>query len=862
MSEMFLVKLRLAMFAALSAAGALAPAVQAADKPLRTDLYGDPLPPGALMRLGTVRMRHVGLEIAFAADGKSLFSFSSRDKTIRHWDVGSGRELRRIPLQGAEQVKQWAWAGKSAAVANGEHLILWDTSTGRERRRIEVRRMGVKALTLAPDGDTLAAVIRAGKGWIVRLWDTASGKELCSLDRPLSVEDLAFSADGHLLGTVRGFQQDLLLWEVSSGKQLRTIPAAGRQIAFSPDNSKVAAVSMNNGEGVLKVWSVSDGREVAVLPKVEGQLYNSVRFSPDSKLLAVGGIHELLVFDLAGRKLLRRIPTGADRCAFAPDGKTLASASACAIHLWDTVTWREILPRPAHDYLVRFLAATPDGRRIVSLSTLDDFVYLWDVASGKSIAAVRAGNGRFHTINTGALSADGKRFAAGFSDGKARVWDLDPTREVRQLSVEMKESLAYQNPEIFALSFAPDADRLAAVSIAYPRLADVLPKYQLDVWDLEAGKSRAQRALPMERWPAVFTADGRSIVFGGKDRLIVQDVATGRERVRLPGRLRRPQAWSPDGQILAATVDEPKASRPGAPLPKKSRPEVHRTIVLSELASGQTLRRIETGPSGLRDLAFSPDGRTLAATTADGFHLWDLATGKEVFRRPLPSDLPGYPFATSLTFLPDGGRLATGLWDGTTLIWDLEPNTWPGRIAVQNIDDSGLTRLWTDLAGEDAEKAQQAVWTLAAAAAKSVPFLKEHLRSASPLDRKQVQRWIAELDNDEFAVRDAAARKLSSFGEQAEPALRQALEGKPTLEARKRLEALLADAEQANYGAVRAAELLRTLRAIRVLEQIGDRQAMQVLQKLAAGDPAARSARQAKEALQRLQRRVWRQDSR
>jgi hypothetical protein len=273
--------------------------------------------------------------------------------------------------------------------------------------------------------------------------------------------------------------------------------------------------------------------------------------------------------------------------------------------------------------------------------------------------------------------------------------------------------------------------------------------------------------------------------------------------------------------------------------------------VLTELASGKTVHRIGTGKSGLRQLAYSPDGRTLAATTADGFRLWDIATGKELHRQSVQGSFFGYPFAASLIFLPEGARVATGLHDGTILVWDLEPNRWRREIATKDLDGRDLERLWKDVAGEDAAKAHRAVWTLAAAPDKAVPFLNAHLHAAAALDAKQIHHLIADLDSPEFTVRDAAANKLALFGAQAEPVLRQALAGKPSLEARKRLEALQAEAEMAGRGVVHSAELLRTLRAIRALEHIGDEEARKVLQKLAAGDPAARSTRHAKEALQR-----------
>jgi hypothetical protein len=194
--------------------------------------------------------------------------------------------------------------------------------------------------------------------------------------------------------------------------------------------------------------------------------------------------------------------------------------------------------------------------------------------------------------------------------------------------------------------------------------------------------------------------------------------------------------------------------------------------------------------------------------------------------------------------------------DGTVLIWDLEPKTWQAGLVVKDLAPRDLERLWADLADEDAAKAHQAVWTLVAVPAKAVAFLKERLRPTAALDGKQVQRLIVDLDSPVFAVREEAHKKLTSFGEQAEPALRQALESKPSLEVRKRLETLHTDAELAGRGLVRSTELLRTLRAIRVLEHIGDREARQVMQKLAAGDPATRSTRQAKEALQRVERRA------
>lgn len=131
--------------------------------------------------------------------------------------------------------------------------------------------------------------------------------------------------------------------------------------------------------------------------------------------------------------------------------------------------------------------------------------------------------------------------------------------------------------------------------------------------------------------------------------------------------------------------------------------------------------------------------------------------------------------------------------------------------------------------------------------ARSLPFLADHLRPVAGVDAKRVAQLLADLDSEQFAVRDTAAKELAQMGEQIEPALRRVLEGKPSLEVRQRVQGILG-----SLRGVPPAATLRTLRAMEVLERAATPEARQILRKLAEGAPGARETRAAKAALERL----------
>jgi hypothetical protein len=135
---------------------------------------------------------------------------------------------------------------------------------------------------------------------------------------------------------------------------------------------------------------------------------------------------------------------------------------------------------------------------------------------------------------------------------------------------------------------------------------------------------------------------------------------------------------------------------------------------------------------------------------------------------------------------------------------------------------------------------------------QAVALLRERARPVTAADAEQIPQLIADLDNNHFPVREKATRALEKLGSAAEPALREALARRPAPEARRRMDQVLAKREQPTLPP----DTARLLRAVEVLEQIGNSEARQLLLSLAEGTPQSLITREARASIDRLVRRA------
>jgi hypothetical protein len=165
----------------------------------------------------------------------------------------------------------------------------------------------------------------------------------------------------------------------------------------------------------------------------------------------------------------------------------------------------------------------------------------------------------------------------------------------------------------------------------------------------------------------------------------------------------------------------------------------------------------------------------------------------------------------------------------------------------QRLTPDQMEKLWAELALVDGAKAYIAISALQDARDQAVEFLKQHLRPVPVADAKHVQQLIESLNSTKFAERAATTKELKMLTAQFRVTIRKAASQLTSLEVKRRLESVLADAPRQL-----SSKSLRTLRSIQILERIGSTDASRLLRALADGAPEAHETRAAQSALQRL----------
>jgi RNA polymerase sigma factor (sigma-70 family) len=642
------------------------------------DLAGDPLPEGAVARIGSRRLwadcGRVGA-IGFASE-RRLVTLAD-DGKVRLWDVETGKEIVSFswggpPLLSSGYVvpvsadgKRFAFLGRGKDPNKGTDGIIHihETDKGAEVARIEAGS-DVGPLAFSADGKLLAATnfLSADK---IRIYAVDGGKEITPVgDGKLRTLGIAFSPDGKTLAMSEA-DKSITLWDIATAKMPLRMEGGHDEslyrllaMAFSADGKSVVTIELY---GMVRTLDATTGKETDAIriPAARACL------SPGAKYAAVvKDSNTVEVWDVAGRKMLfswqgpgPHFKDGAFAepfsylpAAFSPDGKVLAVGNGPRVELRSVETGKEL--RPGHYDEVRVVALSPDGR-VMGTDSGDGSRRLWDT-TGRELA-------RFD-LDLLSMSPAERWF--GFSeDGKDFM--LTDGHWMRRLSAAtgIEKDCAFLNREsrslaasavgkLFSIGVCDDG-RTCLVDWANDNSREFRDDDETGPWGLVSGSA--------------FSADGKAVAIAYKwgstfaeprneQKVKVWDVANGKRLAAFDSG--GPVALTPDGKTLA-TVGDKQPLGPG----KAAK------VRLWDVATGNELRQLDTvaeafGSYGL-PLALSPDGKLLATGGADGsVRLWDVATGNVV------ADLKGSQGrVTSLAFSAHGKLLASGGMDTTVLLW-------------------------------------------------------------------------------------------------------------------------------------------------------------------------------------------------
>jgi WD40 repeat protein len=767
----------------------------------KLDLHGDPLPPGATVRLGTIAYRHrfEMPSLAFRPGGKIVAVPDGNH--INAWELTTGKitQVFRLkpPTNGSEwQFRNIAYSPDGAyfVASSGlrpthpaepfepSRIFVWDARSGRFQRALD--RSRVNDFCFCMDDRTIAVAEEKR----ITFWDVATGKK--SRDPSPIFEKfpvtIAYASGSRQL--VAGFQNgEVRLWKlpefepISSSNQATQV----RSVVVSADGKLIVESGPK-----LVLWNGDEPRTLGEFDDVPW--LNAVAFSPDSSLLASShGGDDIVLWEMPNGKRGRVLHGGRGPVQFSPDGKILACADAWdnVLRFWNARTGERMFQADGPEGTIDAIAFSPTGDRVGTCGN-DKSVRIWDVDRGKELHRYDDTG----SVRGAAWSPDGTMFAAG-----SRVFDARSGKLLRRFS---------ESRNIEDVAFSRDGKFILTDS------------HLLQWWDVKSGRQLGRLASSQPNSQTIVSPDGkRAVLSGAGDSVVVWDLVADRRLQSIPR-----ASWG----MLAISPDGTRIINAGG------------SVAISDIADPTKARLLDKSLSDVYCAAFAPHGRFLALSRRnETVELWDVELQRKIVSIGMDQGT-----VTSLAFSADGRWLATGGVNSTVLLWPLN------EIFDGGDGGTDIQSLWEELGrNDDLRRTYRALVRLSSAADKAMPLFRKQLKPHTPVTAERLSRLIADLEAEDFPKREGATRELVALGDAAEFELKRTRKGTDSPEAIRRIDHILKRLEH------RTPEAERQLLAVLALEAIGTADAVRLLDELSRGAPGARLTRDARAALDRLDER-------
>jgi WD40 repeat protein/uncharacterized caspase-like protein len=588
--------------------------------------------------------------VAITPDGKQLARTDTGQ--IKFMDLDTGGDLRTISLPDDKlQEVELSFTSDGRLLVAGEvdkKVKLWDMSSKSERVNVSTQQDYTR-FKFSSDGRLFALCDK----YTVRIWETATGRELPSIEVPntgLFLDTggvfVGFTNDGKNIAT-GGFGTQTYVWDTQTGKQLQQMKGRTNMayaVAFSADGTQLTS-------GGRTRWDLRTGQGRRILSSAPDKFLGIP--SPDGKLIAMftPNNNTVMVMDAANGRTLQTItgPSGAaavERVYFSPDGRNLAVTYSPAqgarmigrlpssdVKIWEARTGREIrtltLPLPPAE-----VGFSPDNQIVATVASQGE-ITLWDLASGQRLQALTSAPGQtnpYSRMTPTPMPSPGKMNRAQIS---TMIANMPSQAELAAMMTNMIGTLSAGTAgrTVTSLSFSPDGKVLASGGIE--------AKSNFDPAQMMAQAANPKKSKKQTTPSSQDILEAMKVETTGQ--IVFWNPATGQQigAIKGHGKGITNLVFSHDGKLIASAASD-------------------NTIKIWDVASQRELKTLTGHTANIESMDFSPDGRLLASASDDGStFLWDANTGEHLL---------------TLISLDDGGEWMVvtpeGLFDGTPQSWN------------------------------------------------------------------------------------------------------------------------------------------------------------------------------------------------
>ena len=583
----------------------------------------------------------------------------------------------------------------------------------------QIGKGGIGDVQYSTDGTRIGIISGTG----IWIYDATTLQLTSVIRNTTRIYNSAFPPDINVIARSDTFDY-LHIWDPDTSSQaLQDIEfVAGICFTYNPETGKIA---IGSGESTTRIWDAKTGKLERTLQRTDEKetFIHSIAFSPDGTLLAAGdGPDTISIWDTATsehKHELKGHTNDVKNMAFSPDGSTLASISGDSnIFLWNTQTWQQIGTLTGDMTSIERIAYSQDGE-LLAAGDGDGRIHLWDANIGKLRKILTAHQSRISAV---VFVKDSQTLVSCSEHGTLRKWDVNTGENTLSVANDYdtfsKFALSHDGKTLAALTefstpylfditvptspklikriqsrravdiaFSPDGETIATMEtdqtaylwdmkIDIPKhLNGLLTEIDTTLWGMKIDRPKLSfKGHTAQIACFAFSPDGKTCATGGFDNTLrLWDTTTGKAKI-----IKEHKGWveslafSPDGKTIASGSGDA-------------------TIRLSEVHTGtekQVIRLSNTelveenwairgfGKS-IVDIAFSPDGKTIAAAAYDpNIYLWDVDTGE---RQPFSHThttgivpLTHTRGIATLAFSPNGKLLAIADVEGVMKIYDVD----------------------------------------------------------------------------------------------------------------------------------------------------------------------------------------------